>query len=431
MVFLQVLTYRQGQLLSAFIINSIFESKKLSNFSASKYKPQMKYIALMGLGQVLLIIVLILFKNRKQTKDYLLAVVLFLIGCELFYQFMDLPVTQQSDNRIIILDQIYWALLGPVMLFYINFVTGKSTKFHYRYFIHLLPLIIILIPYVRYMSSGADVRFYHYIGNSDFLNKALVFMWDWATPAYFLVILFLIRAHKNQVRNYFSNLYKKDLKWAKYLTGGFFIYMIIGFALIYASEIVPLNLGVNLNHISIIVLEIYILGIGIYGYKQEQIFSESNYLEIQKNYLQSSLLQFIEKEKKYEKSGLTRDEQNAISAQLQTFMKEEKPYLDCDFTIGDLAEKLSTSVHKLSQVINEEFNQNFYEFINRYRIEEIKQYLHNPRYDHLKIMSLAYDCGFNSKSAFYAAFRKITDETPTEYRKKLQEKKEEVLAIEN
>jgi AraC-like DNA-binding protein len=81
---------------------------------------------------------------------------------------------------------------------------------------------------------------------------------------------------------------------------------------------------------------------------------------------------------------------------------------------------LNTNFHRLSQVINESFHQNFYDFINTYRIEESKIRLINPESDKYKIISIAYDSGFSSKSSFYNAFRKNTGITPGEYLKKMK-----------
>jgi AraC-like DNA-binding protein len=80
---------------------------------------------------------------------------------------------------------------------------------------------------------------------------------------------------------------------------------------------------------------------------------------------------------------------------------------------------VETDFHKLSQVINESFNQNFYDYINTYRIEESKRLLQNPESEKYKIISIAYDSGFSTKSAFYNAFRKNTGITPGEYQKKV------------
>jgi AraC-like DNA-binding protein len=77
------------------------------------------------------------------------------------------------------------------------------------------------------------------------------------------------------------------------------------------------------------------------------------------------------------------------------------------------------STHHLSQLINEGLNQNFFDFVNSYRIEEIKKQLHDPKLSHIKIEEIAFQNGFNSKSAFNTAFKKFTQTTPSQFRKEV------------
>lgn len=126
--------------------------------------------------------------------------------------------------------------------------------------------------------------------------------------------------------------------------------------------------------------------------------------------------------KKYEKSALDADLANDIRQKLERYVETEKPYLNSELSMPLLAEELKVSLHHLSQVINGQLGQNFSDFINRYRIEEMKRRLTAPSYSHLKIEEIAFDTGFNSKSTFQAAFKKFTGMTPSEYRKKATER---------
>jgi AraC-like DNA-binding protein len=87
--------------------------------------------------------------------------------------------------------------------------------------------------------------------------------------------------------------------------------------------------------------------------------------------------------------------------------------------LPQLAEQLGLSPNYLSQVINERLEQNFFDFINWYRIEEAKHRLASPVGERDNIITLALDAGFNSKSAFYTAFKKHTAMTPSQYKKSL------------
>ncbi len=102
---------------------------------------------------------------------------------------------------------------------------------------------------------------------------------------------------------------------------------------------------------------------------------------------------------------------------LKNYMAKKKPYLDPDLNLPQLAGDLNIPSHYLSQVINQNTGHNFYDFINHYRIEEVKNRIVDPAYQKYSILGIAYDAGFNSKSAFNRVFKKITGQTPTHFKK--------------
>lgn len=128
--------------------------------------------------------------------------------------------------------------------------------------------------------------------------------------------------------------------------------------------------------------------------------------------------QLVKKEK-YQNSGLTQTMIETLRVQLLEAM-EEKPYLDNTLSLQDLADKLNTDRYSLSQVINQEFNKNFYEFINDYRINECITIIENSPKRVELITDLIYESGFNNKVSFYKAFKKRKHLTPVQYIKNLQ-----------
>ncbi len=121
--------------------------------------------------------------------------------------------------------------------------------------------------------------------------------------------------------------------------------------------------------------------------------------------------------KKYEKSTLTKVRADRYVRRLLETMEKEKLYLDSDLTLQKLARRLSIHPHHLSQIINERLNQNYFDFINSYRIEEAKKRLIDPSEKHFSILAIAGEVGFNSKSAFNSVFKKYVNMTPSEWRK--------------
>jgi len=113
----------------------------------------------------------------------------------------------------------------------------------------------------------------------------------------------------------------------------------------------------------------------------------------------------------------------AQATQIEKMMQDTKIYCNANLTLNDLSDAVSIPSRKLSQIIKAQYQKNFYEFINAYRVEEAKRLLKSPEYRYRTIMEVYLDAGFNSKSVFNEFFKQAENMTPSEY-KKLHEVKE-------
>lgn len=126
--------------------------------------------------------------------------------------------------------------------------------------------------------------------------------------------------------------------------------------------------------------------------------------------LESNIIKNIPKKSKT--THLDEEETKHYSNSLLTLMENEKPYLNSKLGLKDLAVKLNLHPNKLSWLLNESFDKNFYNFINEYRIKEFQKKAIDETNKHLSILGLAYDSGFNSKSVFNDYFKKAVGQTP-------------------
>ena len=124
----------------------------------------------------------------------------------------------------------------------------------------------------------------------------------------------------------------------------------------------------------------------------------------------------IEPKKKYEKSSLSEELEENLLARLTRLLSDEKPFLESDLTLPKLAQRLNTSPHHLSQLLNDRLQQSFFDMLAQYRIQEACQLLHDPGTAHLKIDEIAERVGYNSTSAFHTAFKRLTRQTPAQFR---------------
>lgn len=123
------------------------------------------------------------------------------------------------------------------------------------------------------------------------------------------------------------------------------------------------------------------------------------------------------KKSKYKGASINKIFADECINKLRKLMEMDKLYRDPDISLQSLADKLSIAPHVLSQLLNEKLNKSFSDYINGYRIDEAKEILRSPKGEDMKIISLAFDVGFNTKVAFYNAFKKFTGMTPSQYRK--------------
>ena len=124
--------------------------------------------------------------------------------------------------------------------------------------------------------------------------------------------------------------------------------------------------------------------------------------------------------RQYKKSGLDDEMLDTYEHSIRGFMQQSRIYLEPELSLEELSEQARIPKHHVTQLLNERLHKNFYAFINEYRIEEAMNKLKDPALD-INLLSLAYDCGFNSKSSFNNYFKKIAGVTPSIYRKQIQQ----------
>jgi AraC-like DNA-binding protein len=107
----------------------------------------------------------------------------------------------------------------------------------------------------------------------------------------------------------------------------------------------------------------------------------------------------------------------ALAQRLRHVLEEERAYLESELSLNQLSERMGAPAYLVSEVISRHYQASFFDTVNRFRVDEVKRRLTDPAHDHLNILGVAMDCGFNTKSSFNAAFKKHTGRTPSEFRK--------------
>jgi len=215
----------------------------------------------------------------------------------------------------------------------------------------------------------------------------------------------LVNDHKRNIMAQFSNQEKINLNWLRIL-----VYMM---AFIWILIII-----VQSDFLIFSTTTVYLICIGYFGIKQVGIFSNTSTNIIANIPIQDPNSTIIpEQIKKYAKSGLNEETALEIHEKLNQVMIDEKLFKESELTLDELSKALDVQPNYISQVINEREGVNFYDYVNKLRVEEFKKISVLPENQNFTLISLAYECGFNSKSAFNRIFKKMTDLSPSEYTK--------------
>jgi len=386
--------------------------------------PILTSLNIAGLVLALFFISLLLAKKDKQLRDYLLAFFILLLGSFLLIKYVFQYDLYKSYPVIVYIDICYWVLLGPALYVYTLVSTRGENRLRLTYLYTLIPFVLVVICFSRYIL-GTVTDLFDQDTSITIIAEIGFYIWLYNSPVFYILTILAIRKHQKNIKNQFSYTKSIDLKWLNYLTHGFAVFIL--FIIIrgpvryfFGWEFPFGNYGISLW-----VVFLYIFGIGFYGYKQQGIFDNYIVSDAQQNDQIQTMSIVMHNEKNnlsYQKSGLNRDKAHLILDKLKSLMFVEQPYLDSELDLPTLAQKVNVSTHRLSQAINEYLGKNFFDFVNEYRIEKVKEYLANSTYNHLKIVSLAYDSGFSSKSTFYTLFKKSEGITPAAYRQQAQHK---------
>ena len=363
----------------------------------------MEIVFIIGFVQAFFIGMILLNKKNKSLSDKILAVWIFEIGLHLLLYYLDYAEYYDRLPHLLGLIVPLPLVAGPFLLMYVDSLISKKQKFNRLMLIHFAPAIIYYIFISPIMLMSAEDKM-HYVYEIMPVEMPLYFdvfgiLISLSGPIYVLWSMILLRKHYVHIKEEFSYTEKINLKWLRNLIGG----MALIWTLVLVGDFLDEKTASMLIFTSV---TIFVFIIGYYGTRQGVIFTDQKILSAPNE---------EQIKKKYEKSPLDVNQSKSMFDQLLKFMKESKPYLESKITLRQLAEQIDTTPNYLSQVINENLNQNFYDFVNKYRVDEFKQKLEGDTAMNYTLFGHARDCGFSSKSSFHEVFKKHTGQTPSKY----------------
>lgn len=346
----------------------------------------------------ILFIFQIYFLKKKSKSNtffsyYLFNIILILV----FFLFLDLKYEKIAYALVPLL--LFAVLsIGPMLWIYVKLVIGDESKKLKKHLYIPIGFGIVSLLLIGIDLIIVDVKVSLFIRQTIIyivlIGLTVIFILQ--SGYYSYLSLKLYRKHLKNVGDTFSYTEKVNLSWFKFLIYGY-IFLIFG---LIASHFVEDSISYFIFYL---VLLIYVTYSGYHALKQDPIFDK---IKIE-NKLNNKIIETINQE-----------DYNELRTKLFATMDEKKLYLDSSLTIHSLARQLNSNNKYVSQLINNDLNKNFVMFINEYRIGDAKTLLLNNENDNLTIESIGYDTGFKSKSAFNRAFKKYTNTTPSEFRKR-------------
>lgn len=328
----------------------------------------LEIIVWIGALQSLFLAVYVATVKNERRRDSVLPAVLFLV--------LSLRVAKSAlwaywaETPLWILNVGFaaHACIGPLFFLYIYSLTHPHWKWDWRAWMHFLPAALILAAVQKLTLS----EFWYAGWYTALLIQNMI---------YIITGFVIIRRHRNDPAFPFSWLIR--LQAGITLFGlAYFSNFVLGFTSYLAGPVVYAG-------------SVYV--ITFYALRQRSFFL----------YPSAS---------KYKNLNITDIAAQAYCDRLIAVMESNQPHLNPAFNLSRLSELSSIPTHIISYSLNTVLKQNFTEFVNTFRIKKAQALLIDPKSQNDKIVSIAYDCGFNSLSSFNTAFKKLTRLTPSEFR---------------
>ena len=372
-------------------------------------------IYIIGISITFFLSFILLTKKGKSCADKILLAWLCVILVHLILFAVISSGKYQEFPYLLGLELPIPLLHGPFLFLYTLALTSGQPTWP-KMFLHFTPYVAALMATIPFLILGPEAKIlvYQNEGEGFATLSTLIFVGIILSGiAYTILSLRVLVKHKTQIKDNFSFIEKINLQWLFRLVLGLSCIWIL--ALFTDDEII----------FSSVVL--FVIFIGYYGIKQVGVFTSHQILEhypaIESKKLSESSVA-TPKVAKYDKSTLADSQLKAIHSELVKLMKQKKLFLTPELTLTMVAEELEVHPNTLSQVINTVEQKNFFDYINTLRIEEFKDRIQNPESRKYTLLSLAYECGFNSKTSFNRNFKNITGKSPSEYLKERKAKLE-------
>jgi len=376
-------------------------------------------VSLLGAIQGFCLTAVLALRRRNRTANRLLAALMFSLSIEL------LTSVYYSTGLIEVWPHFFGVayplplLYGPLVYLYVVHTSDRRRPVGRRDALHFVPFgAVVIAGLPNYLLNGAaKIAFAHAVMNGDapLLIQVVDPLKVLSGASYTVATILLLRSHLRHVKDSYSSLERVNLRWLLWLAGSAAAIWLVAVIsqLTETFGAGPLKRADDMINLAIALL---MYGIGYMALRQPEIFRYET-AEYPAAVAPPAAAATAEEAPRYERSGLGDREAEALKTALLALMDRDRPWQKSEITLADLAGMLSTTPHRLSEVLNAQLDQTFYDFVNSYRVRDVQRRIKQGESRNLTLLSLALDAGFASKSTFNDVFKKQTGSTPSDYRR--------------
>jgi len=359
-----------------------------------------------GLAQSIFVAFVFLTKKEKQTADWVLSFWLLAIGFRMLVLIMEIEHGEFFDAQFTV--GLIPLTFGPFLYLYTKSLMLNLKSLSKNAYLHFVPFVLLTVLYFMFFQDKLSFQSGYLLFRKDGYMMARIFyglMFVGSVFFYSVLTLNLINRYRKLKYDSFSYFSSNNMLNWLYFLSAFFMAMYIVFTVMAFYNIATNTKFFQVEYFSDLSLVLLTFSVSYFGIKQTYLFG---------NQIEEKEIE--EQPKKYKNSNLSDEMKTDYIQKILEYMDTEKPHLNPELTIQDLSKQLNINRHHLTELLNNDLGKNFFNFINSYRIEEVKKRLIDEKFEHLTIVAIAFDSGFNSKSTFNSIFKQQTEKTPSKWR---------------
>lgn len=364
---------------------------------------------------------LLVHSRHKSTESMILGLLTLVMSVTLLGAVLGLSGYYKVFPHLIRIGDPLVLLKGPLVYLYVYVLIHQQMPKLYG--LHAIPFVLYLASVVPFyiLSGNEKIKFVDqiFLSNAVPVKVILIQLLRLTHISVYILIGYqIIKKYQQKIKENFSDIEKISLNKAARTLQLFFIGTLISMGVYVSGIFYSLNFVLTNNMIGLFIsIIIYTLALSTWNKPEVRGIAPimDDELKIPDTPVQGDAIGKVKVRNNY---FLTDEQVNNYRRLLEKLLTEDRLFLDNELTLAMLAERIDLQPYLVSELINRYAGEPFFDFINRYRIEEVKRRLNDPSHSSFSILGIAFDCGFNSKSSFNTAFKKFTGLTPSEFRQK-------------